>query len=144
MVSSVELIKYEANLLNLSNDLLIQPHLNTAELKVKSIIGNKRYSEIADMDQNSFEYKILQKSETYLAISFLLVSVNINYSGGGLIIINQEDTRTQQYLSGSEINSLHSHFFEIGIKFAELLKHNQNLKTVGNNLINFFSVSTKE
>lgn len=144
MVSSVELIKYEANLLNLSNDLLIQPHLNTAELKVKSIIGNKRYSEIAGMDQNSFEYKILQKSETYLAISFLLVSVNINYSGGGLIIINQEDTRTQQYLSGSEINSLHSHFFEIGVKFAELLKNNHNLKTAGNNLINFFSVSTKE
>lgn len=143
MITTVELVKHEANMLSLSDDLLIQPHLITAELELKSILSEEMYNEIAGKGRENFEFNLLQKAETNLAISFLLFSLSLKYENG-IIFRKEENLQIMEVMSEYQIKILSEHYYEIGKRFTEsLIKNHYNNHFISSQLI-LISVSGRD
>ena len=100
------------------------PHIESAEIEIRKLIGDTLYDKLqdyqnSDVDSELRTYKIIVKAESILALSYAVHSLNIETQGNGLVGTKGWDQSRSELLSRNEINDLSSHFRTIAMDLLE-------------------------
>jgi len=118
MLSSIDDVIYEANLVNIADEEVISVHLDTASLVVKRMIGLEFYTILeTERGAGTIRFQEVKKAETNYAVSFALMSLNIITTGNG--IVNRFDSsKSGEYnLAPAEVEAMITHYKSLAEQF---------------------------
>lgn len=118
MLTTIDEVIYEANLINIAEEEVIAVHLDSASMIVRRLIGESFYSTVEnERTQNTLRFLELKKGETYYAISFMLMSLNIISTGSG-IVTRFDSSKSGEYNHQPEkIKEMINHYTAVAEKF---------------------------
>jgi len=122
-IKSIDEIINEGNLGTQINSEQIYPHVITAEIELKRLLGDNYniYSgyENSTNDNEKLIYEEIQKAAYNLALSYAVHALNIETQGSGIIRSKGFDVSRSELLSREEIKDLSEHFRSIAMKLLE-------------------------
>jgi len=114
----------EANLGKQTDPAILTPHINSAEIELKKILGDEKYSLVEGYQTSINEaeakvYSEVRKGAVYLAMSYAVHSLNIETQGSGLLKIKGWDQSRSELLSRDEVNDLSAYFRQTAMMFLQ-------------------------
>ena len=110
--ASTDIIKTIGNLGADVESTALNPHLQVAEIELRSAITDSVYdSKLAD--DTTADYKQLQLSEANLALSYAIHSLNNKTQGNGFVGATGFDQSRQELLHRSEIERMSEHYKDV-------------------------------
>jgi len=111
MLTTIDDVIYEANLINIAEEEVIGIHLDTASIIVKRLIGEEFYSEVeSERNAGTQRFSELKKAETNYAVSFALTSLNMISTGGGIVTRFDSSKSGEYNMSPDKVNLLIEHY----------------------------------
>jgi hypothetical protein len=111
MLTTIDDVIYEANLINIAEEEVIGIHLDTASIIVKRLIGEDFYSEVeSERNAGTQRFSELKKAETNYAVSFALTSLNMISTGGGIVTRFDSSKSGEYNMSPDKVNLLIEHY----------------------------------
>jgi hypothetical protein len=111
MLTTIDDVIYEANLINIAEEEVIAAHLDTASLIVKRLIGNDLYEQItSEKISDTIRFQEVKKAETNYAISFVLMSLSIITTGNGIVTRFDSSKSGEYNLNPDQVNILIEHY----------------------------------
>jgi len=113
-ISSGDLIN-EANLGKETNPKILMPHIETAEIELKRILGEEKYLRIESWQssQNESEtavYREVKKGALCLAMSYAVISLNTETQGSGIVKSKGWGESKSELLGSDELNNLREYY----------------------------------
>jgi hypothetical protein len=123
IISSDDL-KLEANLGKQTDPAILEPHIESAEIELRKILGNEKYLLIEGYQLSTVESekKILlevKKGAVYLAMAYAVHSLNIETQGNGIVKIKGWDQSRSELLTGHEVKEMSDYFRSTAIIFLQ-------------------------
>lgn len=123
IISSDDL-KIEANLGKQTDPAILEPHIESAEIELRRILGNEKYQEIENYQLSTLdnEIKILgevKKGAVYLAMAYAVHSLNIETQGNGIVKIKGWDQSRSELLSRNEVKEMSDYFRSTAMIFLQ-------------------------
>ena len=123
LISAEDLI-LEANLGKQTDPAILEPHISSAEIEAKRILGEEMYGKAESYESSSLEnekkiFSEIKKGIIYLAMSYAVHSLNIETQGSGIVQIKGWDQSRSELLSRNDVNDLSNYFRSTGILFLQ-------------------------
>lgn len=123
-IVSAEDLMNEANLGRQTDPAILAPHIDSASVELKRILGEEKFLQIESYQSSSIEteQKILsevRKGAVYLAMSYAVHSINIETQGSGIVNVKGWNKSSSELLSRDEINDLSRYFRETAMLFLQ-------------------------
>ena len=123
IISSEDLI-LEANLGKQTDPLILEPHIESAEIELKRILGNEKYAQIEEYHSSSVETEMkafneVRKGAVYLAMSYAVHSLNIETQGNGIVKAKGWNQSRSELLSKEEVNEMCHYFRTTAMLFLQ-------------------------
>jgi hypothetical protein len=123
-IISTEDVMLEANLGKQVDPLILAPHIESAEIELKKILGAGVYSRIEGYQAsgNAGEMEIfseVKKGGIYLAMSYAIHSLNIETQGNGLVKVKGWNQSRSELLSKEEVIEMSSYFRTTAMLFLQ-------------------------
>ena len=117
-------LRYEANLGRQTDPAILIPHIESAEIELKKILGPVRYDEIEMMrdSTDTGERRVfdeVKKGAVYLAMSYAVNPLNTETQGNGILKITGRDESRSELMSQSEIAGLRKYLRDTALLFIE-------------------------
>lgn len=114
-IISTEDLMLEANLGKQVDPLILSPHIESAEIELKKIMGADKYSQIESYQASGSESELqifneVKKGAVYLAMSYAIHSLNIETQGSGIVKAKGWNQSRSELLSKDEVNEMSSYF----------------------------------
>lgn len=139
-IISSEDLKQEANLGKQTDPSILEPHIESAEIELKRILGGEKYSQIEGYQLSTVESerKVLaevKKGAVYLAMAYAIHSLNIETQGNGIVKIKGWDQSRSELLSADEVKDMSSYFRSTAMIFLQPhIPSNSNPDESGNSI----------
>jgi hypothetical protein len=123
-IISTEDLMLEANLGKQVDPLILAPHIESAEIELKKIVGVERYSRIEGYQTSGSESELtifneVKKGAVYLAMSYAVHSLNIETQGNGIVKAKGWSQSRSELLSKEEITEMSSYFRTTAMLFLQ-------------------------
>ena len=117
-------LRNEANLGRQTDPLILIPHIESAEIELKKVLGSFRFDEVEKMrDSPDTEerrvFNEVKKGAVYLAMSYAVGSLNTETQGNGILKIKGWDESRSELMSQSEIADLRKYLRDTAMLFIE-------------------------
>ena len=111
MLTTIDDVIYEANLINIADEEVIGVHLDTASMIVARLIGSEFYNALeTERALNTIRFREVKKAETNYAVSFMLMSLNIITTGNGIVTRFDSSKSGEYNLKPDEVNIMIAHY----------------------------------
>jgi|GEM_PF-1858570 hypothetical protein len=111
MLTTIDDVIYEANLINIADEEVIGVHLDTASMIVARLIGSEFYNTLeTERALNTVRFLEVKKAETNYAVSFMLMSLNIITTGNGIVTRFDSSKSGEYNLKPDEVNIMIAHY----------------------------------
>lgn len=109
----------EGNLGKGTSPEVLLPHIETAIIETKLMIGADQFNTIAELTSDKEENIILKKAVTNLALSYAVHAMNIETNGKGIVRATGFNESRNELLSRNEVKDLSEHFKSIATKLFQ-------------------------
>ncbi len=123
IISSNDLM-LEANLGKQTDPAILEPHIESAEIELRRILGTDKYSQIEGYQHSTVEneMKILgevKKGAVYLALAYAVHSLNIETQGNGIVKVKGWDQSRSELLTRNEVKEMGQYFRSTAFIFLQ-------------------------
>jgi len=118
MLTTIDDVIYEANLINIAEEEVISVHLDSAAMVVKRLVGEGFYGILeSEKAANTLRFLEVKKAETNYAVSFVLVSLNIISTGTGIVTRFDSSKSGEYNLKPEQVIKLAEHYKTVAERF---------------------------
>lgn len=123
-IISTEDLMLEANLGKQVDPLILAPHIESAEIELKKILGAEVYSRIERYQASGSVSELgifseVKKGGIYLAMSYAVHSLNIETQGSGFVKAKGWNQSRSELLSKEEVIEMSSYFRTTAMLFLQ-------------------------
>lgn len=126
-ICSLANIRSEGNLSGVTDDSLLQPHLDKAELELRRKISTDVYDEVIALEATVEKKRELIKAEANLALSYAVHTLNVVTSGQGIISSKGFGDSKSELLTSQEVESLSKYYRSIYDQFVTPYAYNEEI-----------------
>jgi hypothetical protein len=124
-LTTLEKIRNEGNLPGDLPEIKLTPHLEGAEVRLRSLLGEDLYDEVLVESANEQRKKNLIRAESMIALSFAIPVLNIRAGPkGGFVRSTGFGDGRNDFVSYDDANKLADHFYKSAIdlvsKYVEI------------------------
>jgi len=123
IISSDDL-KLEANLGKQTDPAILEPHIMSAEIELRRILGNDKYLQIEGYQLSAVESEMktlaeVKKGAVYLAMAYAIHSLNIETQGNGIVKVKGWDQSRSELLTRNEVKEMSNYFRSTAMIFLQ-------------------------
>ena len=118
MLTTIDDVIYEANLINIAEEEVISVHLDSASMIVKRLVGESFYQLLENEKEiSSLRFLEVKKAETNYAVSFLLMSLNIISTGSGIVTRFDSSKSGEYNMEPDKVREMIDHYTATAERF---------------------------
>lgn len=118
MLTTIDDVIYEANIINIADEEVIGVHLDTASMIVMRLISAEFYNLLeSERSEGTTRYNEVKKAETNYAVSFMLMSLNIISTGNGIVTRFDSSKSGEYNMKPEQVNLMINNYKALADKF---------------------------